>query len=102
MNQLAKGQVELLTKTAISGNLCFAQIQPLPDDTDKQKQLIAEDIASITQLVEYGLIEKISDKFGDTVELFKQNNQGRSIEVYKLTVNGYVMFNPMFQREGIQ
>lgn len=101
MDELTKAQFELLTKTTVSGNLCFAQIQPLPEDEEKTKQLIAEDIASIEKLVEWGLVEKITDKFGDTVELFKQNNKGRLIDIYKLSVNGYAMFNPAFQKEGV-
>ena len=98
MLELNKFQHELLMVAANSGNMVFVTVHPNEHDTAEKYKALAEDVASVKQLVEQGFAIDISNRFAEQIEMSKVNNN-RAISVYSLTKMGFQMFNNCESRE---
>jgi hypothetical protein len=90
--QLSEFQFGTLRHAANGGSIVFAVLDPAPSDPpEKRKQFIDERL-QIDALVDLGILKDVSERFQESIETSRINNNNRGFVVVALTDIGLCMF----------
>lgn len=95
--ELSQFQFDALYNACNGGSLAFAVLKPSEEDAQPKKAQIADQLRQIEELLELKLIEDISSKFKDTVQLAKTNHK-RDIMIVAMTPMGIACFRGQTKR----
>jgi hypothetical protein len=92
IHELTQFQTANLVRAANGGSTVFAVIEAGEKDAPERKETLNGHIREIRQLIEWGLLTDVSDKFTEPIQVSKLNN-GRGFVAVQLTEQAALMFS---------
>lgn len=89
--ELNKSQFDLLSISTNGGNIVFAIIEPNEDDPPDKRKKLNDEMQQMKDLINIGLVEDVTHKFKDTIQVAKINNN-RDVKVVAVTTLGVKLF----------
>ena len=97
MIELSKFQYKTLNDAANGDSRAFVVLQPSPKDSEEKRNNHLKDIEESEQLVTLGLVEDVSSRFKDSIQMAKLNSD-REFKVYVISELGQKMFGECEKR----
>lgn len=95
--QLTEYQYTNLVKAANAESIVFAELEPNTVDSPERQTELYNKCKALRELIGIGLLEDVSDKFKEGIELSKINNN-RTFIVVALTKDAVSLFRNMDKR----